>query len=159
MDQKESPCQSGIAVPQIKTEPGTSFAAPTIKTEPGLPLPPSGAVTVKQEPSTTSREDDKRISRLLQEYRPQPPGRGRVVRRYAAASRKLRYAIECGREFHVNDVRFGLSGHCSCMKLGENLKYTRFWLYGLRIICLFRYLVNFWVVQISLSLVKFLNIR
>ena len=48
MDQKESPCQSGIAVPQIKTEPGTSFAAPTIKTEPGLPLPPSGAVTVKQ---------------------------------------------------------------------------------------------------------------
>ena len=37
--------------------------------------------------------------------------------------------------------------------------YTRFRLYGLWICGLFGYLVNFWVVPISLSLVKFLGIR
>lgn len=76
MDPKE-----GVAAPQIKTEQGTT--ATTIKTEPGLP----GAV--KEEPSTTSLQDDKRMTRLLQEYggrAPQPPRR---VVRYPS-SRKLR---------------------------------------------------------------------
>ena len=39
------------------------------------------------------------------------------------------------------------------------MTYTRFLLYGLRIYGLFGYLVNFWVVPISLSLVQFLDIR
>ena len=45
------------------------------------------------------------------------------------------------------------------VKKSQNVKYTRFLLNGLRIYGLFGDLVNFWVVPISQSLVKFLNIR
>ena len=70
MDQKESLSQEGVAAAQIKAEPGI-----TIKTEPG-------AARVKEEPSSTSLREDRRMSRLLQEYsrRPFQPPKGRVVR-------------------------------------------------------------------------------